>query len=125
MKALGQVLSLGRGHLRTFLLIAVLASLGTAATLLEPWIYRAIIDDIAGVFLSLEPPTRAATIAGDVQRSVPHVPSSGRRLFREPLKKVNEEEERREIELDGPPGKLLVREGYFRDMVLAGEAAAG
>jgi hypothetical protein len=26
MKAFGQVLSLGRGHLRTFLLIAVLAS---------------------------------------------------------------------------------------------------
>jgi ABC-type multidrug transport system fused ATPase/permease subunit len=29
------------------------------------------------------------------------------------------------IEQDGPPGKLLLREGYFRDMVIAGEAAAG
>ena len=29
------------------------------------------------------------------------------------------------IEQDGAPEKLLLREGYFRDMVLAGEAAAG
>ena len=29
------------------------------------------------------------------------------------------------IEQDGTPGKLLLREGYFRDMLLADEAAAG
>jgi len=29
------------------------------------------------------------------------------------------------IEQDGPPGKLLLGEGYFREMVLAGEATAG
>lgn len=98
MKAFGQVLSLGRGHLRTFLLIAVLASLGTGATLLEPWIYRAIIDDIAGVFVSSETPGRARTVAGDLQRSVRHVPSSGRRLFQQPLQKFDEDDVQREIQ---------------------------
>jgi ATP-binding cassette subfamily B protein len=98
MKALSHVLSLGRGHIRAFLLVAVLASLGTGATLLEPWIYRAIIDDIAGVFVSPETPARAHTMAGDLRRSVRHLPSSGQRLFQQPLQKVGDESERREIQ---------------------------
>ena len=37
---------------RGFLLVALLVSIGTAASLFEPWIYRAIVDDIAGVFVA-------------------------------------------------------------------------
>lgn len=44
------ILSLGRHHLRRFTFIAFLVSVGRLATLLEPWIYRAIIDETAGVF---------------------------------------------------------------------------
>jgi hypothetical protein len=52
MQTFLEVLKLGRDRLRGFILVAVLVSLGTGAALLEPWIYRAIIDDVAGVFVA-------------------------------------------------------------------------
>lgn len=75
-----EVLKLGRDRLRGFVLVAVLVSLGTGAGLLEPWIYRAIIDDIAGVFVTQ--PARAVEqpSVGQLQQ---HLPRSGRRLFQE------------------------------------------
>lgn len=52
MRAFIEILTLGRHRLKAFALVAVLVSLGTGATLFEPLIYRAIIDDIAGVFVA-------------------------------------------------------------------------
>ena len=52
METFFRVLALGRERRRDFLTIAALVSAGTVATLFEPWIYRAIIDDIAGVFVA-------------------------------------------------------------------------
>ena len=61
-----RTLALGRGHVGGFV-VALLVSLGTAASLFEPWIYRAIVDDIAGVFV--RPAAR-------VERSFEHLGSS-------------------------------------------------
>ena len=47
-----QILLLGRDRAKAFAFVAVLVSLGTVATVFEPWIYRSIIDDIAGVFVT-------------------------------------------------------------------------
>jgi hypothetical protein len=55
MNTLTRILLLGKSRVKGFLLVALLVSLGTATTLIEPWIYRAIIDDIAGVFVQPEP----------------------------------------------------------------------
>ena len=52
MKSLLRILALGRGRAGRFALVALLVSLGTAASLFEPWIYRAIVDDVAGVFVA-------------------------------------------------------------------------
>lgn len=75
-----QVLKLGRDRARGFVLVAVLVSLGTGAALLEPWIYRAIIDDVAGVFVTS--PTRAGE-PPSVEELPRHLPQSGRHLFKE------------------------------------------
>jgi len=47
MRTVLRILSLGRGHLRGFAVVAMLVSLSTAASLIQPWIYRAIVDDVA------------------------------------------------------------------------------
>jgi ATP-binding cassette subfamily B protein len=75
-----EVLKLGRDRLRGFILVAVLVSLGTGAALLEPWIYRAIIDDVAGVFVT--DPSRVGELPAitDLPRTLPQ---SGQHLFRE------------------------------------------
>jgi ATP-binding cassette subfamily B protein len=75
-----EVLKLGRDRLRGFILVAVLVSLGTGAALLEPWIYRAIIDDVAGVFVT--DPSRVGELPTitDLPRTLP---KSGQHLFRE------------------------------------------
>ncbi len=100
MKTVPEVLSLGRGHGRKFLLIAILTSLGTGAALVEPWIYRAIIDDIAGVFVTDdETAVRAPRGKGDLGRSIDHLPGSGRRVFQQPLQKFEpEDDEHRTLE---------------------------
>lgn len=75
-----EVLKLGRDRWRGFVLVAVLVSLGTGAGLLEPWIYRAIIDDVAGVFVTEPSGVRELPSVGELPR---HVVGSGQRLFRE------------------------------------------
>jgi hypothetical protein len=56
-----------------------------------------------------------------VSSSKERVPSAELRIRRASDLELREGD----IEQDGPPGRLLLREGYFRDMMLAGEAAAG
>jgi hypothetical protein len=62
VQAFTQILMLGRDRLKAFAGVAVLVSLGTTATLVEPWIYRSIIDDIAGVFVAPPAVVEAETV---------------------------------------------------------------
>jgi ABC-type multidrug transport system fused ATPase/permease subunit len=97
MKGFLQVLVLGRRKIAGFALVAVLVSLGTATSLIEPWIYRAIIDDVAGVFVQ---PTPLAHIEGFVKslgHSKEHLSPSSRRIFHAPLKKTPPEAPHRKL----------------------------
>ena len=88
MNTILRILRLGRQHLRGFVLVTVLVSLGTVATLFEPWIYRAIVDDIAGVFVTPRPLVQAErALHGPLE----HLKTSGRRMFRAPLRVVHPE----------------------------------
>jgi ATP-binding cassette subfamily B protein len=92
VQTLKRTLALGRGQVRGFLLVAVLVSLGTAASLFEPWIYRAIVDDVAGVFVAPPAIVKAEHAFQVMSRAVKHVPHSSRRMFRAPLHRVRPEE---------------------------------
>ena len=87
MQTLLEVLKLGRDRLRGFILVAALVSLGTGAALLEPWIYRAIIDDVAGVFVTS--PEQVGNLPS-VKELPKHLPQSGRRLFKEHRRSAEE-----------------------------------
>src|SRR5712692_9278262 len=52
MPILKRLVSIARPYAGKLLLVAVLTSAGALAELVEPWVYRAIVNDIAGVFIS-------------------------------------------------------------------------
>ena len=52
MHTFTRLVSIARPYAGRLLLIALLTSVGALAELVEPWVYRAIINDIAGVFVS-------------------------------------------------------------------------
>ncbi len=54
MHTLNRLFLIARPYAGRLILVAVLTSLGALAELVEPWVYRAIINDIAGVFVSKE-----------------------------------------------------------------------
>jgi len=54
MHTFQRLVSIARPYAGRLLLAALLTSLGALAVLVEPWVYRAIINDIAGVFVSRE-----------------------------------------------------------------------
>jgi len=54
MHTFTRLVSIARPYAGRLLLIALLTSVGALAELVEPWVYRAIINDIAGVFVSKE-----------------------------------------------------------------------
>ncbi len=54
MNTIRRLISIARPYGGRLLLVAVLTSAGALAELVEPWVYRAIINDIAGVFVSRE-----------------------------------------------------------------------
>lgn len=90
MRTFLQILALGKHRVRDFAMIAFLVSLGTAATLFEPWIYRAIIDDIAGVFVTPQPLLTAEGWIERVVLSLEHIPGSWARVFTAPLVAVTD-----------------------------------
>lgn len=55
MRSLLSLLRLSPRQLRALALVAVLSSCGTASALLEPWLYRAVIDEVAGVLAASGP----------------------------------------------------------------------
>jgi ABC-type bacteriocin/lantibiotic exporter with double-glycine peptidase domain len=91
------VVKLGRHNIPGFLLIAFLASAGTAASLVEPWIYRAIIDDVAGVFIEPEPLIQVENFFSSIGRSAEHMSKSGERVFHRPLRSTHLKAPRRTL----------------------------
>jgi ATP-binding cassette subfamily B protein len=92
-----------RPRLRGLLVVALLVSLSTASSLVEPWIYRAIIDDIAGVFVAPDPLEYADRAMEDVTRSLRHLPGSLGRMFNAPLQTFSgAADERRALESKTP-----------------------
>jgi ABC-type multidrug transport system fused ATPase/permease subunit len=89
--ALIRILKLGRRHGRGFVWVALLVSFGTMASLLEPWIYRAVVDDIAGVFVTPAPLRKIEGAVATLSASVEHLPKSGTRIFRAPLRELRRE----------------------------------
>jgi ABC-type multidrug transport system fused ATPase/permease subunit len=69
----------------SFLLVALMVSMGTIATLSEPWIYSAIIDDVAGVFASPGPVVEVESAIQRAARSVEHWPGALGRLLSVPM----------------------------------------
>ena len=92
MKTILRTLTLGRGRLGGFVLVAVLVSLSTAAALFEPWIYRAIVDDVAGVFVTPAPVQRAERAMEELASPVQHLAKSGQRIFHSPLRRMTRED---------------------------------
>jgi len=80
-----QILMLGRDRLKAFAVVALLVSLGTVATLIEPWIYRSIIDDIAGIFIAPPAVVEAETVVERGFRSFEHLGTSIGRMLRVPM----------------------------------------
>jgi hypothetical protein len=123
MNTLIQILLLGKNRVKGFLLVALLVSLGTATTLIEPWIYRAIIDDIAGVFVQSESFIKVEGIISSTGSSLEHLEGSARRFFHAPLKPEQPGPKHRIlIEQDGKPEDLIKAEGYFKQMMMSGNA---
>jgi len=92
-----------RPRWRAVLVVALLVSLGTASSLFEPWIYRAIVDDIAGVFAAPDPLEYADRAIDDVAQSVRHLPGSLGRILSAPLQRfAGAADERRELESRTP-----------------------
>jgi ABC-type multidrug transport system fused ATPase/permease subunit len=54
MHILQRLYGIARPYAAKLLIVAILTSLGALGELVEPWVYRAIINDIAGVFVSKE-----------------------------------------------------------------------
>lgn len=54
MRILRRLLLIARPYAGRLVLVAVLTSLGALGELVEPWVYRAVVNDIAGVFVSKE-----------------------------------------------------------------------
>ena len=82
MRSLLDILKLGRPHWRGLLIALLLVSLGTTTGLLEPWLYRAVIDDIAGVFVA---PPQLEVVEQSVDNLVKQAPRSLQRIFNGPL----------------------------------------
>ncbi|HZP02800.1 MAG TPA: hypothetical protein VFD30_21300, partial [Terriglobia bacterium] len=54
MSTYARIFAIARPYAARLLLVALLTSMGALAELVEPWVYRAIVNDIAGVFVSRE-----------------------------------------------------------------------
>lgn len=73
------------GKHRRVLSIGVLASVGTLALLVEPWIYSVIVDDITGVLVAEEPGTFADFVLGGALGALQSAVESSLRMLRFPL----------------------------------------
>jgi ABC-type multidrug transport system fused ATPase/permease subunit len=81
-----RILRLGRPYTSQFFLVAVLVSLGTVSSLFQPWVYRTIVNDVAGVFVANHEVIAVEREAGQVALSLEHAMDSLRRMFHGPLR---------------------------------------
>jgi ABC-type multidrug transport system fused ATPase/permease subunit len=79
------VLQYCRGRRRQFAVVAALVAVSSMASLFEPWVYSAAIDDIAGVFVATEPVQLAERWVDNIVQVVTHLGSSARRIFGAPV----------------------------------------
>jgi len=100
VKTILAILRRARGHFSGFALAALLVSLGTGASLIEPWIYRAIVDDVAGVFVTPRPVREAEQALDQAEDWSTHFITSAQRMFHAPLRKHH---------ADHPPRRLPPR----------------
>ena len=84
MRILSRMLKLGRPRLRSLVIVALLTSGAAAAGLLEPWLYRAIINDVAGVFVAEDDDVEEGLQL--VARATQHLTDSASRIFAAPLR---------------------------------------
>ena len=91
MSTILRILGLGRRRVPGFVLVSVLVSIGTVASLFEPWIYRAIVDDVAGVFVTPRPVAEAERALQQMASPLQHLKGSGSRMFKAPLRVVRRE----------------------------------
>src|SRR5690348_13096617 len=87
MRSLVSLLQLSRRQWGALAIVAVLSSCSTAASLIEPWLYRAVVDDVAGVMVSSGPLQFADRLVDNVIGSLTNVPGSARRVFHAPWQK--------------------------------------
>ncbi len=83
---LREILALARGRWREVGIVATLVSFGTLAALVEPWIYSAIIDDIAGLLVSDDTNELVGRFAQDVLQTAAHIGESALRIVTMPLR---------------------------------------
>jgi len=81
-----EIFSLARGRWREVGFVAFLVSLGTMAALVEPWIYSAIIDDIAGLWVADDSQALVGRFAQDVLQTAAHLGESALRIASVPLR---------------------------------------
>lgn len=75
-----EILGLARGRWREVGKVAALVSAGTLAALVEPWIYSAIIDDIAGLLVSEDNTELVGRFAQDVLQTAANLGQSAVRI---------------------------------------------
>jgi len=93
-----RILALATGKGSRFVVVALLVSLGTGAALFEPWVYRAIVDDVAGVFVRHAALEAGAEEVERVLSGVEHLTESGGRIIKAPLRRYADSEHRRTLE---------------------------
>ncbi len=101
LRPLLSVLRRGRPDLGRFALVALIVSIGTLASLFEPWVYRAIVNDVAGVFVASPEQREIRRVEGVLSSLIPsriHLEKSGKRIFARPLQKPRPEVHTRVLE---------------------------
>lgn len=81
-----EIRALADGHWRDVSVIALLVSMGTLASIFEPWIYSAIIDDIAGLLVAEDSDALIGRFVQDVLQTAEHVGASALRILSAPMR---------------------------------------
>ncbi|MFN8583438.1 MAG: ABC transporter ATP-binding protein [Gemmatimonadaceae bacterium] len=81
-----EIRSLAQGRWREISIIALLVSLGTLASIFEPWIYSAIIDDIAGILVADNSEALIGRFVQDVLQTAANLGASAVRILSAPLR---------------------------------------
>src|SRR5579872_427343 len=88
------LIELALPYKKRFIIIAILALLGTAADLLQPLIYRVAINDVAGLFVERPAEARAA----EPEDEIAPLPSTAKPQPTPAERKRKEHKERKELE---------------------------